>query len=324
MKTYFLKGTVTALSSVTHNGGDSFGIDSLLRREKFVQPDGSVEEVPVISGNSIRGSLRDRGMLHMCRLLGYGTDEEAGKVRGLTIGAFHFLFSGGSLSSDGSKSVNIERARELRTLIPLVSIFGGAMGNQIMPGKLDMGKMIPICSETVHLLPKQFIPEKPATIWEYTQREMYTRKDDEKNEHLRTVIEPGAAKMIEAARVVKSAKVAANEPLEDAGQNQQMMYYVETLAAGTKFYWSVSLRDVTDIEFEAFLTTLGEFSKRPFIGGKANVGHGEVTIDFGSWYSIDSRLRDAKAKEVAAPIGEGYKVHLKTEAAKIRLALGAM
>ena len=166
MKTYFLKGTVTALSSISHNGGESFGIDSLLRREKFVQPDGSVEEVPVISGNGVRGSLRDRGMLHMCRLLGYGTDEQVGRIRGLTIGAFHFLFSGGSLSADGGKTINIERARELRGLIPLVSIFGGAMGNQIMPGKLDMGKMIPICAETAHLLPEQFAPEKPTSIWE--------------------------------------------------------------------------------------------------------------------------------------------------------------
>ena len=54
MKTYILEGIVTALSSISHNGGEKNGIVTQLRREKFVQPNGKVIEVPVISGNSIR------------------------------------------------------------------------------------------------------------------------------------------------------------------------------------------------------------------------------------------------------------------------------
>jgi len=315
---------VTALSSISHNGGESFGIDSLLRREKFVQPDGSVQEVPVVSGNSMRGVLRDRGMLHMCRELGYGSEEE-GAVRGLPIGAFHFLFSGGSLGQDGGKTINIESARKLRSMIPLVSIFGGAMGNNILPGKLDMGKLIPICAETAHLLPAEFLPSaRPASIWEYTQREMYTRKDDERNEHLRGVIESRTRNLIEAARLEKSARVARSEPVEDSGQRQQMMYYVETLASGTPFYWAICLRDVSDMEFEAFLTALAEFSKRPVIGGKANVGHGHVAIEFGSWYSLDSRIADAGGQAIASPAGEVYRSHLAARRAEIRAVLEAM
>jgi 3'-phosphoadenosine 5'-phosphosulfate sulfotransferase (PAPS reductase)/FAD synthetase len=83
METLVYEGTMTALTSIAHNGGQSFGIESKLRRERFVQPDGSVEEVPILSGNGLRGMLRDRGMWHMCRALGYGVDEEAGKVCGL-------------------------------------------------------------------------------------------------------------------------------------------------------------------------------------------------------------------------------------------------
>jgi hypothetical protein len=64
MKTYVFEGVVTALTSISHIG-DSHGVNAKLRREKFVQPDGTVEEIPVISGNSLRGILRDRGMLHM-------------------------------------------------------------------------------------------------------------------------------------------------------------------------------------------------------------------------------------------------------------------
>src|SRR5690606_14632725 len=96
---YLFEGIVTAKSSISHNGGESLGIETKLRREKLVQPDGSVEEVPVLSGNGMRGLLRDRGMLHMCRSLGYGEPGEDGVPSGLTLSAFYFLFSGGSLTS---------------------------------------------------------------------------------------------------------------------------------------------------------------------------------------------------------------------------------
>jgi len=156
MQTIIWEGTMTALSSISHNGGQSFGINSKLRREKFVQMDGSVEEIPVISGNGLRGLLRDRGMLHMCRALGYGVNDETGEVRGLSLAAFYFLFSGGALTSTGSRGIDIDEARKVRALIPLVGVFGGAMGNSIMPGKLKCGKAIPICAETIHLLPESF------------------------------------------------------------------------------------------------------------------------------------------------------------------------
>ena len=112
MVTYEFRGRMTALSSISHNGGQSFGINQKLRREKFVQPDGTVQEVPVISGNGLRGLLRDRGMLHMVRKLGYGVEDATGQVSGLTQGAFYFLFSGGSLSSTGGKTIDIDRARK--------------------------------------------------------------------------------------------------------------------------------------------------------------------------------------------------------------------
>jgi CRISPR type IV-associated protein Csf2 len=157
MRTILWEGTVTALSSIAHSGGQTFGISTKLRREKFVQPDGRVEEIPVISGNSLRGLLRDRGMLHMCKALGYGVREETGEVMGLSLPAFHFLFSGGALTSQGDKTIDIGYARRLRELIPLVGVFGGAVGNVILPGKLKVGKLIPICAETAHVLPERFV-----------------------------------------------------------------------------------------------------------------------------------------------------------------------
>lgn len=321
MESFIFEGIVTALESISHNGGQSFGITSKLRREKFVQPDGSIEEVPVISGNGMRGMLRDRGMVHMCRTLGYGVNDESGQVIGLTLPAFYFLFSGGILTSEAGRGLDIDLARKMRDLIPLVGMFGGAMGNQIMPGKIKVGKMMPIVQETAHLIPARFVSESPASIWEYLQEEMYTRKDDEKNEHLRQLIAPETRLLLTAKVEAKRIKTEAGKPQDDTGEHQQMRYYVETIAAGTPMYWKLVLEDVTEVEFEAFLTCLSEFARFPYIGGKSGVGMGKVKVAFDDWYKIDPNLRDADGKAVGKPIGTLYADHLRERGADIRQAL---
>lgn len=318
MQTVELSGIVTALSSIHHSGGQHLGITSLLRREKFVQPDGSVEEVPVVSGNSLRGILRDRGMWHMCRALGYGEPNGGGAPKGLSLPAFYFLFSGGTLTSTASNGLDIQRARELRELIPLVSIFGGAVGNQIMNGKLDCGKLLPLCSELRHLLPESVQPQCAHSVWGRLQQEMYTRRDDERNEHLRMMIEAPPRQLLAAGFAPAGSSAA-----RDTGEHQQMMYYTETLAAGTQFYWRLILRDVTDIELEAFLTTLVEFSRRPFIGGKSAVGLGEIAVNVSQWRRIDSRVAPT-GEDVSFMLGQLYQQHLAERGDAIRATLGAM
>lgn len=320
MRTVEFTGVVTALSSIYHGGGQSIGVNSKLRREKFVQPDGSVEEVPLISGNAIRGVLRDRGMLHMCRALGYGEPDESNKPAGLSLPAFYFLFSGGSLTKTADRGIDIDRARELRRLIPLVSVFGGAMGNQIMPGKLKIDKMIPICAETVHLLPEQYREENVLSIWEYLQEEMYTRKDDEKDENKRLLIDSQVRALLEAE--ARSKREAKSQPAiqTDTGQNQQMMYFVETFAAGVRFYWSIVLDDVTDVEFDAFGVALAEFARMPYVGSKSNVGLGKVAIKLNNWHTIDSRIV-TNSTEVDVPLGKHYQQHLQAEGERIKRTL---
>ncbi len=314
MRTYVMEGVVTALTSISHNGGERNGTVTQLRREKFVQPDGRVERIPVISGNAIRGILRDRGMFNMLHQIGYGVNAETGEVKGLPLSAFYFLFSGGALVSTGNTAIDIERYRNMRATIPLIGLFGGAAGNMIMPGKMKIGKLMPICSETKHLIPERFVPKHIDTIWEYCQTEMYTRRDDEKNDRVRTLIQ---RKQLADGTTEKIA-----ETKKQSGP-QQMMYNIETLAAGTKFYWKVVLEDVTDVEFEAFLATLLEFSKSPNVGGKGGVGHGEIAINLENWVEIDSRM-NLQGTELDMKLGTKYQEHLKKNKENIRKFLNAM
>jgi CRISPR type IV-associated protein Csf2 len=316
MKTLVFEGTMTGLTSISHIG-DTHGVNAKLRREKIVQPDGTVEEVPVISGNSIRGILRDRGMLHMLRTLGYGV--EAGEVvTGLSLAAFYFLFSGGALTKTGSRGLDIDEARKWREAIPLVALFGGAMGNQIMPGKVKIGKAIPICAETLHLIPERFVNGNIQSVWDMCQEEAYTRRDDEKNENLRQLIAPEVRGLLEAKAAAGRKKAKEGDDVVEAtGQKQQMRYYVETLAAGTKLFWGVTLDDVTDLEFEAFCVTLAEFSRFPYIGGKSGVGHGKVKVEFDDWIEIDPHITPT-GKELSFSLGNLYADHLENRGDEIR------
>lgn len=317
MKTYLFEGVMTCLTSVSHIG-DSHGINSKLRREKFVTGE-SVEEIPVISGNSLRGILRDLGMLHMLRMLDYGVNEPTGEISGLSLPAFYFLFSGGALTKIAGRGLDIDEARKWRELIPLVALFGGAMGNQIMPGKAKIGKAIPICEETAHLLPERFGNDNRAmSIWEMVQEEAYTRRDDEKNENLRQLLAPAVRGLLETKASEQRTKSGTQEDVAgETGQKQQMRYFIETLAAGTELFWEITLDDVTPVEFDAFAVTLAEFSKFPYIGGKSGVGHGKVSIKFDKWIELNPRLAPA-GKEIDLPLGAYYMQHLERKAEEIR------
>lgn len=315
MRTVTFEGVATAVSSIMHNGGEQNGVASMLRREKFVQPDGSVEKVPVISGNSIRGVLRDVGMYDMLQKLGYGVDKETGEVTGLPLSAFYFLFSGGALSSTGEAGINVERFRRMKDLVPLIGVFGGAVGNAIMPGKLKVGKFIPICKETLHLLPQKYRNENAESIWEYCQTEMYTRKDDEKNDRVRNMIDPQVRTLLTEGK--------AKADITKASTAQQMMYRVETLAAGTQFYWKVTMEDATDIEFESFVNALLVFSKSPFLGGRSAVGHGEISIKMDKWLEIDSRA-NLEGTELDMPLLKKYFEHVEKNKVEIREMLSGI
>lgn len=317
MNTLMFEGTMTALTSISHIG-ESYGINSKLRREKIIQADGSIEEVPIISGNSLRGILRDRGMLHMLRNLGYGIDKKTGEVSGLSLAAFYFLFSGGALTKTSSRGLDIDEARKWRDMIPLVAIFGGAMGNQIMPGKAKIGKVIPVCRETAHILPERFSGNELQSIWDMCQEEAYTRRDDEKNEKLRQLIAPEVQVLIEAKARDRREKAGTKEDIvKETGQKQQMRYFVETIAAGARFFWDITLDDVSDLEFEAFAVTLAEFARFPYIGGKSGVGLGKVSIHFDNWIDINPRLAPT-GNEVGLPLGRAYLEHIQKNGSAIR------
>lgn len=266
-KNYKFEGVVYLESSLSHIG-ETIGTDSLLRREKIIQLDNSIEEVMVISGNAFRGQLRDCGMLYFLENVG---------IESMPLNVFHFLMSGGTLTAKGGAGLDIDFAQRLRKLVPFVSIMGGAYGNQIMSGKLACGKIYPLSMECKRQIPEKF-HEKLTTSWRlWLQEEEYTRTDDSKKLDLQPMIE------------------SDDKPRDP----QQMRYSVETIAAGAQFYHRMDIFDVSELELGAFCSALEQFSEKPFLGGMHRIGLGKVNIkynhcDVGVQIKFDDECQQAK------------------------------
>lgn len=264
-----LHGVFRLLSPLSHIG-ESISTDSYLNEEPIIQPDGSIERVFVYNGNAWRGQLRDLMAMDLCEQLGVQ----------LPLPAFHLLFSGGSIGD--STNIDLEQARELRRLLPMVSLLGGGVGNQILPGRLVVGNSYPICRETAHLVPQRY---HWATLQEYrllTCEKSFTRTDDGKHPHR-----------------------AGHLDGERGDEVQQMRYHVELLAAGATLYTYLLLDGAAQTEVGALMAALNRFRDKPHIGGQASRGHGRCALiyedeDGDPWYSSEetpSRLDAVSALE---------------------------
>lgn len=308
---YRFEGIATALSAISHLGDSAGGTTSVFRREKVLSR-GRVIEAPILSGNGFRGLLRDKGMRFMLRELGEPQ---------LSPAAFHFLTSGGALTKDAGRGLDIGQARRLRELIPLVGVFGGACGRQILEGKLQVGKWYPVCSELIAFLPAQYrdMPEAKVSMYDMTDLHSFTRTDDAKSERWQKFLPQEQRSLLEAPKV-KLAK-DGTEVAEKPGTAQQMRYSQEVLIAGTKFYCWIQLQDVSNLEYEAFASALVEWSRAPFIGGQSRHGCGEIELKFDNWISV-SPLAQINGQSVGMPIGQAYTEHLQANREMILKTLG--
>lgn len=202
--------------------------------------------VPVITGNSVRGQLRDSMAAHLLdtmsesSLLGVKVSKDT----------FNILFSGGNIN--GAMKDDVEKAISVRSHFPLVSLMGGGLGDMIMAGKLICSFAYPVCAET-----ESITGIESDISWHSLIDEMeFTRTDDGKNDQI--------SKYMEDAAEEKTAKAST-----------QMRYSVQYMAAGTEFAQDfIFLDGITDLELGAFYAGLRKWFKTPRLGGMAAKGFG--------------------------------------------------
>lgn len=232
--------------------GESESTASFLNTVRIVS-DGCVREVFALTGNAIRGMLRDCAARHLLQCLG----AKVGKKE------FNILFSGGNIS--GSMTADIDQAKRYRDLLPLVSVFGAGVGNQILAGKMSMGFAYPVCKETATLVPEFDVIDGGARkiSWKsLTAVVGFTRMDDSKN--------------IRYADFLNTEK----DGTEKDSATTQMRYEVEYLVPGSQLYHIINLMADNDVEIGVFVAAINEFSKNPILGGMGGKGFGLCDVDF--------------------------------------------
>jgi hypothetical protein len=299
MSHYRLFGEFTTLSPLSHIG-ESISTITYLVEEPILQPNGSIEPVFSYNGNAWRGQLRDLAASYMLQKLGCT----------VSLDAFHLLFSGGKIG--GEQSIDLTQARAMRRAVPMISLFGGGVGNQIMPGKLRVGSSYPVCMEAMPVLRERYHADCVKTSYrQLTMEKSYTRMDDSKHPQLIGHLPSADVLLLESSE--KKTK-------KEGDVSTQMRMTAELLIPGVKLIHEIDLLDCSEIELGVLVSALSAFSASPFIGGQGNRGHGKVSyrstlIDMATGESHDFTKIDgegpAKLSKQAAEAKAAYDAHLQ-------------
>ena len=246
---------LTARSSIAH-GGETRGTITLLRREAVMTVPGSLLQIPIISGNSLRGRLRRVGEELLRDELCYeGT---------LSSSAAHALRGGGALAKVSGEPLSGNRLQRVRTFVPLIGVFGAAAGGCIIDGALSVGKVVPHLQETAHITGVA----SSVSAFQAVQLESYTRLDDGDSHAFFDVLPAAALEL----------GPDGTPGVRPETSSRQMIFQVETFPAGTEFSTWLQLRRPSDIEASFLADILGEYSRHATLGGRSAIGHGQVNI----------------------------------------------
>lgn len=255
-RNYRIYGRFTTKSPLSHIS-EAISTNSYLVQDPILQPNGEIEEVFAYNGNAWRGQLRDACATYLLEKLNMQ----------VSLDAFHLLFSGGKIGGD--QSIDIAQAKMMRKVVPMVSLFGGGVGNQILPGKLKVGSSYPLCFEAMPVIHSKYHEQASKVSYRsLTVEKSFTRMDDSKKPDSIDLISLGDQPLLET----KSKK-------KDGDVSTQMRMTSELLIAGVSLVHEIDLVQVDEIELGAFVSALTRFSETPYIGGQSNKGHGRVGFE---------------------------------------------
>jgi CRISPR/Cas system CSM-associated protein Csm3 (group 7 of RAMP superfamily) len=242
-----VKGRAVALSPVFHGGSEKTGSVVLLNRLRFIV-DGKPVDVPIISGNQVRGRLRRLLTRDFLDLVGFKMDLSQKKDQKL----YHTLFAGGVLTEveeEESGTIDLAlKSRIVQYVLP-VRLLGCSYANQMVEGRLIVSHMLPVCREL-----RDFTAvDSDVSFYQLIAHAFQTRRDE----------------------------LRLERPKEE--QAVQMMVEYECFAPGTVFHHEFVL-ETTSEGLELDLSTLYRavqlWRAEPFIGGKSAVGFGKLRLEY--------------------------------------------
>lgn len=183
-KPYAVTIRATAETPISHGSDQKSGNSTLFRRIQVITETGALLELPYISGNAVRGQLRDIIADNFTRGLGLTPRRDKPPF---ALWFFHALYAGGALSEGGKEgkavdgllgvggALKTEGLRTLRDTLPMISLLGCAMTNRIISGRIEVGDLRPVCHEWSNGGTQ---PVRDLITWTYLTR----REDHEEHE----------------------------------------------------------------------------------------------------------------------------------------------
>lgn len=231
-------------------------------------------QLPVISGNSIKGSTRRIFMQNICAILGIFPEDD------MPVDVQHLLFAGGTTSNAKPKPANQKEYTELRNRLPFLDLLGGSYKGHFFKSLIKVGIAIPIVQELMHLC-----QEEIAAVYGSSNIVFPTVQDLE-------------AEI--AQNPIGYTKMALESKSElDEGEKGQMIYFAEAMPAGVRLMHSFGLSkgagSLTESAFYSFVRT---FINEVNLGGQGGKGHG----NFRAKYVLDGKeLTDKELEEKEKP-----------------------
>lgn len=230
---------ITVVSPLIHSD-ERVEVMQRFRREPF-RVGGEILDVPVYSGNAIRGMLRRAAAATVCEQTGIGE-------RTLPVDSFYLLFSGGILRGS-DHAYRVEDYRRLRALLPPVGLLGGSWGSRIMHGLVDVWRAVPVCVELapLHGDHPAYQGDVPSAFDLLTEVS-YTRRDDRAEEN-------------------------------DGPSEVQMRYTFEALVPGTLLLHGCVVRTTDPLLVGCLADAVARSDGVP-LGGRGAIGHGHTRWDW--------------------------------------------
>lgn len=238
-----IQNTITLTSSLIHSERQIETI-SRFRRVPYLLVNGERLDVPVLSGNAIRGYLRRAIALRICNLLEI-------QPRTLSWRGFYLLFNGGVL--EGSDwAWRIDDTERLFDLLPHLRLFGCSYRSRIIPGTMMVLFAEPACKELRDTLPHHQqhpaydeYPDGPPSLADLLAEVPYSRRDD------------------------FSSEVPAGEK-----SATQMRYEFEALLPGTRLVHGFRIATSHPLALGAFRAAVAQATDWNALGGRSSIGHG--------------------------------------------------
>lgn len=235
-----LPSTITVVSPLVHSD-ERLEVMQRFRREPYWL-DGERLDIPVYSGNAIRGMLRRACALRVCEALGI-EDETLGTE------PFYLLFSGGYLEGR-DHAARIGAMRELRQALPHLALLGCSRGTQITHGLVDIWRGVPVCQELSdaprHAGHPAYNEPPVPSVFDLIGEMSYSRRDD---------------------RADRGA--GAEQP------TVQMRYAHEVLIPGTRLLHGARLRTDDPLVIGSLVDAIALCGAWDSLGGRAAIGHGQ-------------------------------------------------